>query len=86
MFKFSLGSFAAFPILADLLHVVSHKWLFVERNGLKFGLHGLVLSVYRAFYPLSFQFQFGVIRCIDIFDDLVSTFDLFFSGSLCTDR
>ncbi len=35
--KFSLGSFGAFPIFTDLMHVVSWKWLIAERNGQKFG-------------------------------------------------
>ncbi len=46
MFEFSLGSFGAFPIFADLVHV-SWKRLIVERNGPKFGPKGQVFSVYR---------------------------------------
>ena len=37
VFKFSLGSFGAFPFFDDL---VSQKWLVVERNGPKFGRQG----------------------------------------------
>ncbi len=47
MFKFSLGSFSAFPIFTDLVHVVSRKRLIVEWNGPKFGSQGWVFSVYR---------------------------------------
>ena len=34
VFKFSLGSFGAFPFFDDL---VSRKWLVVQQNGPKFG-------------------------------------------------
>ena len=40
MFKFSLGSLGAFPILAHLVHAVSQKRQIVERNGPKFGTQG----------------------------------------------
>ncbi len=36
VFKFSLGSFVAFPIFADPVYVVSRKRLIVEQNGPKF--------------------------------------------------
>ncbi len=37
-FKFSLGSFGAFPIFDNFL---SRKWLVVGGNGPKFGPHGV---------------------------------------------
>ena len=37
MFKFSLGSFGAFPIFGDLVNVVSWKRLIAERHRPKFG-------------------------------------------------
>ncbi len=40
LFKFSLGSFRAFPIFADLDHVVSRKWLTVEGKDQNLGLMG----------------------------------------------
>ncbi len=64
MFKFSLGSFGAFLIFADLLRVLSQKWLIIERNGAKFGPQVQVFSVYRILLTVSVQVQFGVIRCI----------------------
>ncbi len=47
--SFSMGSFGAFPIFADLVDVVSRKGLIVERNGRKFGPQGYVTSVYIVF-------------------------------------
>ena len=43
MFKFSLGSSGAFPIIDDL---VSHKRLVVEQNRPKIGPQAYVFSVY----------------------------------------
>ena len=40
MFKFSLGSFDAFPIFADLVHVAYGGRLVVEGNGPNVGLRG----------------------------------------------
>ncbi len=51
VFKFSLGSFGAFLIFAELVHVVSQKQLTIERNGLKFGPLGKYL-VYRVLLTL----------------------------------
>ena len=40
VFKFSLESFGAFPIFADLVPFVSRQRLIIERNGPKFGPQG----------------------------------------------
>ncbi len=40
MSTFSFGSFGAFPVFADLVHVVSRKRLIVEPNGPNFGPQG----------------------------------------------
>ena len=40
MFKVTLGSFGAFPISGDLVHVVSGKWLIVEETDQNLGLSG----------------------------------------------
>ncbi len=65
MLKFSFGSFGAFPISADLVHVVSRKRLIVERNGPKFGPLVQIFRVYRVL--LSVQVQFEVIQYISDF-------------------
>ena len=67
MFKFSLGSFGAFPIFADLVHVVSLKQLIIERNGPKLDLRGNYLVYIEYFLLLSVQVQVGVMRCISDF-------------------
>ena len=64
--KFSLGSFGAFPIFDDLVHVY-RKRLIVERNRAKCGLWGKFLVCIKYFSLLSVQGQFGVIRYISIF-------------------
>ena len=40
MFKFSLVSFGALSIFADLVHVVSRKWLIVQETDQNLGLRG----------------------------------------------
>ncbi len=62
-----LGSFGAFPIFANLVHVVSRKWLIVGQNGPKFGPQGKYLVYIEYLSLLSVQVQFGVIGCISDF-------------------
>ena len=69
MFKCSLGSLGAFPILDDL---VSRKRLIVERNSRKSVPHGQVFSVYRVLLTVKYsKFNLGSFGAISFFDDLV---------------
>ncbi len=72
MLKFSLGSFGAFPIFTDLVHI-SRKRLIVERNGSKFRPQGEVFSVYRILLTVKCSDKFILVSFGDfpIFADLV---------------
>ncbi len=67
MFNFSLGLFCAFPIFADLVHVVSRQRAIGERNGPSFGPQGYAFSVYRVRLTVKCSVLVGVIRCIPDF-------------------
>ena len=75
MFKFSLGSFGAFPIFRDL---ISRKPLVtvVSKIDQHLGHRDNSLVPGECLSLLSVQEQFGVIPCISCFGNLVSTFDL----------
>ena len=64
--------------------LISRKQVVLEQNGPKLGLRGkwLVPAEYLHVSLLNLQGQFGVIRCIYNFDDLVSTLDLNIHGFL----
>ncbi len=57
MFKFSLGSFGAFPIFGNL---VSRKEVVVERNGPKFGPQRQVFRAYRVLFTVNLTVQRSV--------------------------
>ena len=68
MFKFSLGSFGAFQIFADL---VSRKRLIVERNGQNLDLRGKYLVYIEYFRLLIVAVQLGSFGAFPICGDLV---------------
>ena len=72
MFKFSLGSFGAFLIFANLAHVVSRKRLILERNRSKFERQEYVSSLYKVLLTVKCSF-WGSFGAFPVFDDLVST-------------
>ncbi len=64
------GSFGAFPIFTDLVHVVSQIRLIIEQNRPKFGPQRYLVDIEYS-WLWSVQVQFGVIWCISNFADVV---------------
>ena len=80
MFKFSLGSFGAFPIFDDL---VSGKQVVVECKGPKFQFQTKVFHATRLLFTVKCSRSvWGHSVQGPVFDDLVSSFDLNIQGSL----
>ncbi len=79
MFKFSLGSFGAFPFFGEL---ISRKLVFVEQKGQKIQPHRKVFTGSACRVLLTVKFSLGSFGAFPAFDDLVSPFEFNIQGSL----